>query len=74
MEDRFHVTFTCHWIINVQIQLIITLTVLSIFISDIRSDNKLHAVGPLMFLPCSVRGLAVFANTVCHLIALCVGV
>ena len=31
--------------------------------SDIRSDNKLHAVGPLKFLPSSVIGPAVFANT-----------
>ena len=34
-----------------------------IFLSDIRSDNKLHAVEPLKFLPCSVRGREVFANT-----------
>ena len=46
----------------------------SIFLSDIRSDNKLHAVGPLKFLPCSVCGPAVFANTavvISHLIWPC---
>ena len=55
-----------HYIYNIAIGLCTNSTnnnIDGIFLSDIRSDNKLHAVGPLKFLPCSVCGPAVFANT-----------
>ena len=63
VEDRYNVTFIlyCFWIIICTNS--IDNNIDGIFLSDIRSDNKLHVVGPLKFQPCSVRGPAVFANT-----------